>query len=166
MFRRAPTLLSRVVMTRVSMHRPEGYLGLSAKHTSRPRSALVIPTIVTTSDDSERYSRSLLGRHERRRFGLQSPHLAHPTKKASAFQPRPKSHHSQASLPRPAPPLTRGEPRPSLPLDRRWRLRGYVVNDAVDFGHRFDDALADRVEEAVWEMGGFGGHAVGGVDCA
>src|SRR6476659_7028295 len=54
----------------------------------------------------------------------------------------------------------------SLPLDRRRRLAGDVVDDAVDPGDLVDDAVGDAAEELVGERAPVGGHEVVGVDGA
>src|SRR6185437_12109872 len=52
-------------------------------------------------------------------------------------------------------------PTPSLPLDRAGRLRGHVVDDAVDAFDFVDDARRDAAEQFVRKGIVIGGHAVG-----
>src|SRR5229473_3808913 len=53
---------------------------------------------------------------------------------------------------------------PSLPLDRTGRLRGDVVDDAVDAAHLVDDPGRRAPQELVREGVIVGGHAVGRSD--
>ena len=48
----------------------------------------------------------------------------------------------------------------SLPLDRRRRLRGDVVDDAVDAPHLVDDPARDAREQLVRQLRPVGGHPV------
>src|SRR5689334_23378527 len=54
----------------------------------------------------------------------------------------------------------------SLPLDRRRRLAGDVVNHAVDASDLVDDAVADGRQDLVGQAGPVGGHEVLGLDGA
>ena len=49
----------------------------------------------------------------------------------------------------------------SLPLNRAWRFRGDVVDDAVDAAYLVDDAVGDGAEEGHVEGVEIGRHAVG-----
>jgi len=47
-----------------------------------------------------------------------------------------------------------------LPFDRRRRLGGNVVGDAIDALDLVDDARGDALEDAVGELEPVGGHEV------
>src|SRR5512132_348019 len=49
---------------------------------------------------------------------------------------------------------------PLLPLDRRGRLGGDVVHDAIDPRYLVDDSAADLAEDLVRQLRPVGGHAV------
>src|SRR5215472_10027759 len=54
----------------------------------------------------------------------------------------------------------------SLPLNGSRRLRGHIVNYAIDAAHLVDDAIGDRLQHLIRQRDPIRGHAIFGMDGA